>query len=225
MAVTIHSFTLGFSESYLIEGDGVVMIDCGVPKREKSFRRALDKFSLKPEQIRLVIITHGHWDHIGSAKRIKEITGAQVAMHRLDKDCLEQSLKRLPPGLTLWGSIFMKSMALFKPLIRIEASEVDLVIDQDDLALADYGIPGKVIHTPGHTPGSVSVLLETGDAFVGDIAVNWFPLCLRPRLAALGDDLDQVKESWRLLLGEGAATVHPGHGKPFSADVIRKALA
>jgi glyoxylase-like metal-dependent hydrolase (beta-lactamase superfamily II) len=92
------------------------------------------------------------------------------------------------------------------------------------MSLREYGVPGRVIHTPGHTEGSVSVLLDSGEAFVGDIAVNRLPLRLSPGLPVLGHNLEQVKESWRALLGEGAKTVYPGHGKSFPAKVIREAL-
>lgn len=80
------------------------------------------------------------------------------------------------------------------------------------------------MYTPGHTMGSVSVLLETGDAFVGDLAMNGFPFRLRPGLTILAEDIQKVKESLRLLLDKGAKTVYPGHGKPFPADIIRRVL-
>ena len=92
------------------------------------------------------------------------------------------------------------------------------------LSLFEYGIQGKIINTPGHSSGSVSVLLETGDVFVGDLAMNKFPLRLSPGLPIFAEDLSKLKESWRLLLDQGAKTVYPAHGEPFSADIIRKAL-
>ncbi len=98
-------------------------------------------------------------------------------------------------------------------------------MNENDVSLADYGIPGKIIHTPSHSSGSVSVLLETGEAFVGDLAMNALPLRFSPGLPVFGDDVDRVKKSWRLLLEQGAKTVYPAHGKPFSADVIEKALS
>ena len=72
--------------------------------------------------------------------------------------------------------------------------------------------------------GSVSVLLETGDAFVGDLAMNGLPMRIGPGLPIFAEDLQKVKESWQLLLDRGAKTVYPAHGKPFSADAIRRIL-
>ena len=225
MSVSIHPVTLGFDHCYVIQGEGVIMIDGGAPKQAKGFMDAIERLSIKPEDIQLIVITHGHWDHIGSAKDIKEITGAKIAMHRREKDWLEKSLKPLPPGVTTWGRILIGTMAMLMPLVHIPATDVDVVLGDEELSLAEYGIPGRVIHTPGHSMGSVSVLLETGDAFVGDLAMNKFPLRFSPGLPIFAEDMQKVRESWKLLLDQGAATIYPAHGKPFSAEIIRKALS
>ncbi len=85
--------------------------------------------------------------------------------------------------------------------------------------------PGRVIHTPGHTAGSVSVLLETGEAFVGCMAHNNLPFRLRPGLPIFAEDLEQLRESWKQVLNQGARTIYPAHGEPFSADIIRRILS
>lgn len=224
MGINIYPIPLGFDTCYIIQGKGVIMIDSGAPKKVKDFVKDIEKISIKPEEIQLIVITHGHWDHIGSAKEIKEITGAKIAMHRREKDWLEKSSKRMPPGVTLWGRIFSAILKMFLPLVHIPGTHVDLVLGEEDFSLAEYGISGKVIYTPGHSSGSVSVLLETGDVFVGDLAMNKFPLRLRPGLPIFAEDLKKVKESWKLLLDRGIKTIYPAHGKPFSADSIRKML-
>jgi glyoxylase-like metal-dependent hydrolase (beta-lactamase superfamily II) len=71
----------------------------------------------------------------------------------------------------------------------------------------------------------VSILLETGDVFVGDLAMNKFPLRLSPGLPIFAEDWDKVKESWKMLLDQGAKTVYPAHGEPFPADIIQKELS
>ena len=225
MSVSIHPIKLGADYCYVIRGEGNIMIDGGAPNKVKGFTKALERISVSPEEIQLIVITHGHWDHIGSAKDIKEITGAKIAMHRLEKDWLEKSLKPLPPGVTTWGRIIIGIQGVIVPWVHIPATDVDVVLGDEELSLVEYGIPGKVIHTPGHSMGSVSVLMETGEAFVGDLAMNMFPLCFSPRLPIFAEDLKKVNESWRMLLNEGAETVYPGHGKPFSADIIRKAIS
>jgi glyoxylase-like metal-dependent hydrolase (beta-lactamase superfamily II) len=91
--------------------------------------------------------------------------------------------------------------------------------------LVDAGAPGKAIHTPGHSAGSVSVLLDSGEAFVGDLAMNGFPLRLTPGFPIFAEDMAKLRESWQLLLAQGARMIYPAHGKPFEAGIMRKALA
>ena len=225
MSLGIHPIKLGVARCYVIQAEGTILIDGGAPKQAGNFMKGIESLSINPKDIHLIVITHGHWDHIGSAKEIKEITGAKIALHRNEKDWLEKSLMPLPPAVTLWGRIFAKIMAVFLPLVHVPATNVDVVLGDEEVSLAEYGIPGRIIPTPGHSIGSVSVLLETGDAFVGDLAMNAFPLRLSPGLPIFAEDLQEVKKSWHLLLAKGAKTVYPAHGKPFPADAIRRALS
>jgi hydroxyacylglutathione hydrolase len=224
MRVSIHPIVLGVDHCYLIEGESIIMIDGGAPKQAKGFVKAIERLSIKPEDIRLIVLTHGHWDHIGSAKEIKDLTTAKLALHQEERDWLEKSLKPLPPGVTAWGKIFVRIMGMFMPFVHVPATEVDIVLGDGEFPLVEYGIPGKIVHTPGHSLGSVSVLLENGDTFVGDLAMSEFPLRFSPGLPILAEDMQKVRESWKLLMEAGAETIYPAHGKPFSVNIIRNAL-
>jgi glyoxylase-like metal-dependent hydrolase (beta-lactamase superfamily II) len=220
MSIRIHSVPLGMDHCYLIQDKGTIMIDGGFPGTARAFMKALVNLSLKSSDIGLVIITHGHFDHIGLASYIRALTGARLAMHRTDKEQLEKDAMTWPLGVTTWGKI---SRWLFKPmmsLLRFDIPEIDVLLGDEGLSLERYGISGRIIHTPGHSPGSVSVLLNTGDAFVGCMAQNSLPFCLRPKLPIYAQDIEKVKESWRVLIAEGARTIYPGHGQSFSIEAI-----
>jgi len=70
----------------------------------------------------------------------------------------------------------------------------------------------------------MSLLLDTGDAFVGDLAMNAFPMRIGPGMPIFAENVNALKESWRLLLSSGAKQIYPAHGKPFNADVLEKLL-
>ena len=217
---------LGFDQTYIVKDQGIIMIDSGEPSKGKVFLKGLKKISIKPEEIQLIVLTHGHWDHIGSAAEIKEITEAKVVMHKNEKHWIEESLKLMPPGVTTWGRILDKLVTWFIiPFKHIRATEVDIVLKDEEFSLNDYGIKGKVIHTPGHSSGSVSILLDTGEGFVGDLAMNKFPLRLTPGLPIFAEDWPKLIESWKKLLDLGVKIVYPAHGDSFSADIIEKELS
>jgi len=222
--VRIDPITLGITDCWLIQGDGIILVDTGVPNKATRFERCLRNLAIRPEDIRLIVITHGHYDHIGSARDIKAITGAPIAMHHEERVCLEKGRISMPPGVTPWGRLLIKMRGVAKTFIRVPETDVDIGITEKGLSLSEYGIPGRVIPTPGHTGGSVSVLLESGEAFVGDLAMNKVPLRFTPGLPIFAEDIHRVKESWQKLMETGAESIYPGHGKPFSIDVIRKAL-
>lgn len=225
MTVRITPIPLGFDTCYVLRATGVIAIDAGAPGKGRQFARGLAHAGIQPSDVRMIVLTHGHWDHVGSAGEIKALTGGTLAMHQADRACVEQSLTPLPPGVTTWGKVFIAIHRLFLPVIKIPAASVDLVLGDEAFSLQQYGIPGRILHTPGHSSGSVSVLLDSGEAFVGDLAMNKFPLRLSPGLPIFAEDSNAVIESWRLLLKAGARTVFPAHGKPFPAEVMRRAIA
>jgi len=226
MDVNIHAIPLGIGQCYIVQDQGIVAIDCGEPKKAKQFVKGMEAASIKPEDVKLIIVTHGHFDHIGSAAEIKEITGAPIAMHQREKEWLEKGLKPTPPGVTAWGRILAWLIRmLWLPFVHIDSTGVDVVLGDEPHSLVQYGIAGKVLHTPGHSPGSVSVVLDSGEAFVGDLAMNKFPLRFGPGLPIFAEDWPQVEESWKLLLEQGVKTIYPGHGGLFSIEMIQKALS
>lgn len=224
MEVKIYPIHYGIGNVYALKGDGVILIDGGDPNKSIRIKKGLAKALIQPEEIKLIILTHGHWDHIGSARDIKQMTKGKILLHHKDMHFLADEIPVQPPGFTPWGRALSALLTFLSPSIHIPKFEVDILADDVELSLDKYGIPGRIIPTPGHSWGSVSVLLDSGDVFVGDMAMNTFPMSLSAGLPIFGEDMQVVKNSWKKLLDYGAKTVYPAHGNSFRSQIMRKLI-
>jgi glyoxylase-like metal-dependent hydrolase (beta-lactamase superfamily II) len=220
----IHKLSLGPCNCYLIKEEGLILVDAGSPNQGKKFLKALRELSIEPADISLVLLTHGHWDHSGSANELKTLTGSKVAINQHEKEWVEQGLTPLPPAISLVGRVLALIMKMSMPLAKLSSTSVDIILEDTEFSLGPFGIHGRVLYTPGHSSGSMSLLLDTGEAFVGDSAMNGLPLRIGPGMPAFAEDVGALRESWRLLLTKGAKWIYPAHGKPFKADVLGRLL-
>jgi len=226
MSSQIFTIKIGINRCYLVKDEGTILIDAGTPNRIQTFQKSFERLKIHPNEIRLILLTHGDHDHVGSAKDLKALTGAKIAIHDYDKLNFERSIFNFPPGVTSWGRLlhFILGPILKNVVPSIPAEKADIILDENNYSLIDFGIPGKIVYTPGHTRGSVSVLLETGEAFVGCLAHNNLPFRLRPGLPIFAEDIEKVKESWKSIIQQGAKMIYPAHGDPFPVDVIKNIL-
>ena len=198
---TFHTIPLGVDNCYLIEGEPCVLVDGGVPGQSGAFAKRMASLGVAPSRVGLIVLTHAHWDHIGSARALVELTGAKLAIHAHERHIVEQGLKSMPPAVTPWGSVFGAMLRALLPFATIAPARVDIAIGDDGLSLEPYGIRGRVVFTPGHSRGSVSIVLDSGEAFVGDLAMNGLPLTRRPDLPIFAED--SVLERAGVVLGQG----------------------
>ncbi len=106
MSPQIIPFEAGINTSYIIKYDKAIMVD-GAPFKDRSvFMEILENHGMKPEEIKLIILTHGDFDHVGGAKALRELTGAKIAIHENDRENLEKGIFHWPEGVTGWGKIF-----------------------------------------------------------------------------------------------------------------------
>ena len=220
MAIQIIKGRVG--NCYIIKHEGTILVDAGMPGEFNKFSKKLKNASIDPEEIKAIVITHCHWDHIGCAKKIKDMTGAKVVVQKYEKDFLVKGELTIPPSVTRWGKILAVFLKGWSKKFSIEPSEVDIVIGEEDYSLEEFGIKGKIVFTPGHSPGSISVVLDSGEAFIGDMAMNGLPLTIGPNLPIFAEDISALKNSWRKLIGKGAKKIYPAHGKPFPVEKLMK---
>ncbi len=201
------------SNAYLVRGrDGLVLVDTCRWKNAKQVLRALHEAGYSPADIRLIVITHVHYDHVSGLSVLQKMSGAPVLVHEQEKDLLDQGITRLPAGangfadwLSIMGNRFFPGIGKFTP------SHADLVVSQR-FDLAPFGVDGYVLSTPGHTAGSVSVILNEGSAIVGDCCIYAIEDFVLPPFA---NDLPVLLETWRKLADLNCHTYWPGHGKPI----------
>ena len=199
------------------------MIDAGPRGTAPSFIRSLQRYGIASGQIRLILVTHVHFDHVGSLHAIQKQCGCPVLVHQAEAELLSRGCVVLPPGmhrLTRWLlRLANRHSRLARRLFRFDPVTPDRVIT-GPLDLTPLGFDARVLPTPGHTPGSLSVTTASGQAFVGDLAVNYLPGGRGPYWPPFGDSLRLIRKSWRILLNQGATTIYPAHGQPFKAEKL-----
>jgi glyoxylase-like metal-dependent hydrolase (beta-lactamase superfamily II) len=196
---------------YLIQTDaGYFLIDTGLAKKRARLVDDLQATGCQPGDLKLILLTHGDFDHSGNSAYLRDKFGAKIAMHSGDLPNVKSgdmfaNKKVNPIAKAIAGILFsvtgMSSFDTFTPDLFLE----------DGQNLSSFGLDATVIHLPGHSKGSVCFLTAEGDLFCGDLLVN----TQRPSANTLADDLGQLMASVEKLQGYPVKTVYPGHGRPF----------
>ena len=207
-------YGLGSVNCYLIETEaGFILIDTGCSNKRAELEKRLESAGCKPGDLKLIVLTHGDFDHTGNAAYLRKKFGAKIAMHHEDSGMVER-------GDMFWnrrrGNIFLGTIAriLFR-FGRKERFRPDLYVDEG-YDLSEYGLDAKVLHLPGHSKGSIGILTADGDLFCGDLFENRD----KPVLSSIMDDLAAAKASVEKLKALKIRIVYPGHGKPFLMEEL-----
>lgn len=211
---------LGATSAFVVRDRNVLIVDTGNPGDETAILAAMKQAGIRRDEVSLILITHGHPENYGSAAALRELTGAPVAVHEADAGAV-----RLGPGGLRFPARVVPGLSRFargrKFLPGSVGVEPDIIIE----GIADlgaFGIRGRIVPTPGHTPGSVSVLVAGGTAIVGDLLSPLFPGG-RPGLPFRLDDPAAARRSLLDLLAFGPELVYAAHGGPWrGAAVLRR---
>jgi hydroxyacylglutathione hydrolase len=209
----VRPIKLGHANAFLIRGKRPVLVDTGLPGKAPEILAVLQEEGYNPWDLALIIITHAHIDHFGNAAALAGATGAPLLVHSLEAEALSrgESLPAVPASLT--GKI-MKFM-IGKHAPRPELGITAVIRVDAPYRLDAFGIDGEILPTPGHTRGSLSVMLGTGEAITGDLVMGMFP-AHKATLPHFAEDREDVKKSIRTVTEREPAIIYTGHGGPFS---------
>lgn len=199
---------MGVVNCYLFKKDtNFVLIDTGVSINRKALVTQLENAGCKLGLLKLIILTHGDFDHTGNAAYLRKIFGSPIAMHRDDS------------GMAEFGDMFFnrgKANVLFRKLIPVitgfgknEKFKPDILVG-DEYDFSGFGFDARALSLPGHSKGSIGILTANGDLICGDLFEN----ITKPAPNSIYD-VDSVKASIDTLRNRGIRTVYPGHGEPF----------
>jgi glyoxylase-like metal-dependent hydrolase (beta-lactamase superfamily II) len=201
---------------YLLCGDGgVVLFDPGPPGGADTVIAGAELEGIRPDEVRLILVSHGHLDHYGAAAGVKAWCGAPVAAYPGEPEFSRDRRNALPPAQTLRGSIVRWFYLLLSPLARFAPLEVDLLLE-DGADLSAYGVAARTVLLPGHSPGSLGVVTPDGDLFCGDLFVNY----AAPSQPLYLSDTEAWQRSYELVQEFEPRAVYVGHGEPFSGDEL-----
>jgi hydroxyacylglutathione hydrolase len=209
-------FGLGAVNVYLIKtSKGFILIDTGTTTQRYALGKTLEQSGCIPGKLKLIILTHGDFDHTGNAAYLKQKFGSIIAMGKFDSGMLEY-------GDMFWNR--KKRNAILRILAPIligfgksNRIKPDVFMDEK-FDLAQYGLQAKTIFIPGHSKGSIGILTKRGDLFCGDLLENTKQVGIN----SIMDDVEEAKRSIRKLIRMEGKTVYPGHGKPFPFAKVKE---
>jgi glyoxylase-like metal-dependent hydrolase (beta-lactamase superfamily II) len=205
---------LSFVNAYLVKaGAGAILIDTGVPQQWARLEAELLQAGVLPDQLKLVLITHGDYDHTGNCAELQQKYHAKIAMHPGDVEMVKTGQRAKRHGKGPLGKIFLWLGTRMGG--NFHKFEPDIVLE-DGQELTEFGLAARVIYTPGHTKGSIAVLTADGRLFAGDTVANW----RKPGSAPFIENEKELKDSLLILKGTKARMVYPGHGKPFAFEAL-----
>lgn len=223
-ALHLLESTPGVNVYLLDAGEGFYLVDSGPHGKEEELQSELEEAGYPPARLKGILLTHGHGDHCGNAAALAERSGAPILGHEADRPFLQKS-PDLPAASAAQRFLFRFADRFF---FRQPPLDLDGTLSEGDTIEASP--PWQVIHTPGHTPGSISFYRhEEGILLCGDALFARIPGLgakgLRLPLPLVSHDSEKALESARKIHSLPLRTLCFGHGPPLKGDIQQKLAA
>ncbi len=229
----VIQYPSGMSNGYfIVEGESVIAVDGGAVYGEENVKKTFSDCGIEPKSLRLIVATHAHVDHTCNLGLLRHLSGAPIAVHKAgQQDMIRAEMPHVFPRNTIGDEIMEFARAQggmpddYLPPITPD------IAWEGEFDLHSYGVSGKIIYTPGHSLSDSCIVLEDGQAIVGDVIVEDQFTHGAPCIAYFGYDPDRQKANAMLipsmekLQREGCTVYYSGHGGPFTKEQFDTALA
>lgn len=196
-----------------------ILFDTGKVSAYKKLMRNISMLNPKNKNVDLLVLTHTHFDHCQNAAQIKNQAKCRIAMSEIENECAKTGYTPVSPGTMFFSKVISKvGSQMSVKRFCYEPFVPDILISHSFL-YEDYDLNIKIIETPGHSPGSISIIVDDEIALVGDTLFGVFPNSVFPPFA---DDPIKLIKSWNELLKTPCTLFLPGHGNAISRKRLKK---
>lgn len=201
----IHRIKCGNGNCYIIEnGVGGILVDTGKKEFAKRVMEACRQYHVK-----LIVLTHAHFDHAENAAQISNALGIPIGMSEKDCSLIPSNANQELSAETFLGKIVLSASLKDFSVRNLQEFKPDIFLKDGD-SLSGYGVNASIIALPGHTDGSIGIDVENKGLIVGDALMNMF----YPTVSMLYHNKSEMLDSARKISGLGNRTIYFGHGKP-----------
>jgi hydroxyacylglutathione hydrolase len=210
----------GRSNAFIVtNGTKYILVDTGPAFMWKVLKSRLKKLNIN--KVDYLILTHAHFDHAANAKKVKGSFNAQVIIHSLESINLKCGINPVTDGTNPLSRIIVKGLNKpFTTFLNFDPCESDYNIDSI-FDLKTFGFNAYILPTPGHTTGSISIIIDEEYALVGDAMFGIFRNSIFPPFAL---DTDEMIKSWDKLLKTNCVIFIPSHGSANSRSLVEKSF-
>lgn len=210
----------GRSNSYFIKTNKLnVLVDTGKISSFLKLQHNIRLLSKEHQNIDILILTHTHFDHCQNAANLQNQNACKILMHESEKDYVVKGYTPVPKGTTMISkTIYSLGSKTLLKRFSYEPFSPDILVN-DNFQFPEEKINLQIVATPGHSSGSICLIIDDEIALVGDTLFGVFPNSVFPPFA---DSIPELIKSWSKLLNTNCHTFLPGHGKAINRQLLEK---